>query len=222
MHAKKQQRVFFITPNNLAIWHLAIHLASICVPNEIALGYFTEDQLIDIYQKRGNKSRSNLDNVCKQTFEVACRLCELLKHVKMISKALLSLLILFVDVSQGIYYNDTPFLDHIKSDDVYFQSYYEPWYNQTIQFLQTLQASTKISQSCRNSLNRWLTGLDEKEAWAIKFLEATGKTVMVNLQGEMLTLALSVSVRALQETKLRMSTSTANTAPCPYKRRNRK
>ena len=102
--------------------------------------------------------------------------------MKMISKALLSLS-LILGVCQCFYYNDTPFLDHIRSGDVFFQNYYDPWYNQTFQFLQTLSVSDEISRPCKSSLKRWLVGLDGKEAWALKFLEATGKTMNGKLIG---------------------------------------
>lgn len=104
-----------------------------------------------------------------------------LKSVKMISKVLISLSL--VGLCSAIYYNDTPFLEQIRSGDVYFQRYYEPWHNESIAFLKSLSVAPEISQPCKGSLRRWLVGLADREEWAIKFLEATGKTLNGKLIG---------------------------------------
>lgn len=83
------------------------------------------------------------------------------------------------------FYDDAPYLASIN--DVHFrdylQSYYDPWFTQTIKFMSTLSGSRELSTQCKSSLNRWLTGLEEKEAWAIKLLESTGKTLNGKLVG---------------------------------------
>ena len=82
------------------------------------------------------------------------------------------------------YYFESTYLDHVRSGDVSsFESYYNPRHNQTFELLRTLSAAGEINPRCRNSLSRWLQGLEGKEAWALKFLEATGKTVNGRLIG---------------------------------------
>ena len=82
------------------------------------------------------------------------------------------------------YYFESAYLEHVKSGDaIAFQSYYNPWHNQTFDFLRTLSHADELSSRCRSSLNRWLQGLTAKESWALKFLESTGKTVNGRLIG---------------------------------------
>lgn len=84
------------------------------------------------------------------------------------------------------YYFENAYLEHVRSGDVFssfFEKYYNPWHNQTFEFLRTLSKSDELNPQCRSSLRRWLHGLEAKEAWALKFLEATGKTVNGRLIG---------------------------------------
>lgn len=87
--------------------------------------------------------------------------------------------------SSAYYYDDGPFMASINDVHLqsYLQTYYYPWFNQTIEFMRTLSGSSELGEQCRGSLKRWLAGLEEKEAWAIKLLEATGKTLNGKLIG---------------------------------------
>ena len=86
--------------------------------------------------------------------------------------------------AREFYYYDDAYLQHVQSGDaVHFQTYYNPWHNQTFDLLQTFLDSKEINLKCRKSLSRWLNGLKAKEAWALRFLEATGKTVSGRLIG---------------------------------------
>ena len=84
----------------------------------------------------------------------------------MFSKFLI-LLSLTVISTNCFYYNDTPYLEFIKSDQ-HFLHYYNPWFNQTVQLLEILSNSNQISRQCKISLRRWTTALKDNEAWAIK------------------------------------------------------
>ena len=84
----------------------------------------------------------------------------------MFSKFLI-LLSLSVIGTNCTYYNDTPYLELIKSDD-HFLHYYNPWFNQTVKFLEILSNSNQLSPQCKLSLRRWNIGIVDKEAWAIK------------------------------------------------------
>ena len=100
-----------------------------------------------------------------------------------ISLALLSLILGHTEASE-FYYLEDAYLDHVRSGDVSsFENYYNPRHNQTFELLRTLTEADEINPKCRNSLSRWLQGLEAKEAWALKFLEATGKTVNGRLIG---------------------------------------
>ena len=77
---------------------------------------------------------------------------------------LLSLTIIGTDC---FYYNDTPYLEFIKSDD-HFLHYYHPWFNKTVDFLKILSNFDQLTQQCKASLRRWTTALEDREAWAIK------------------------------------------------------
>ena len=88
--------------------------------------------------------------------------------------------------SQAIewYYFENAYLENVRSgDQANVQVYYNPWHNQTLKFLQTLSNADEVNPACRSSLRRWLHGLNVKETWALKFLEATGKTVNGKLIG---------------------------------------
>lgn len=82
-----------------------------------------------------------------------------------------------------LYYNDTPYLEYLKQDDVYFQSYYDPWHNESIRFLNSLSVSNELRPQCRASLRAWITGIVEKQPWALALLESTGKTIQGKLIG---------------------------------------
>lgn len=95
-------------------------------------------------------------------------------------------LLLVVSLAAGancLYYNDTPYLEYLKEDDVYFQSYHDPLHNQTVKFLGSLSVSNAIRPQCRQSLKRWMAGILEKEPWALALLESTGKTIQGKLIG---------------------------------------
>ena len=91
----------------------------------------------------------------------------------------------------NLYYNDTSYLESFshssKQGDLYFQTYYHPFFNQTISFLRQLSDSDALGQQCRASLKRWTQGIEAGELWAIKFLESTGLTVTGKLIGNVLT-----------------------------------
>ena len=71
----------------------------------------------------------------------------------------------------GLYYNDTPYLEYLKQDDAYFQSNYDPWHKQSVQFLNSLSVSNELRPACRASLKLWITGIQQKETWALMLLE---------------------------------------------------
>ena len=83
----------------------------------------------------------------------------------------------------GLYYNDTPYLEYLKQDDFYFQSYYHPRHNQSVQFLKSLSVLNEVRPACRTSLKRWITGIQQKDAWALALLESTGQTIQGKLIG---------------------------------------
>lgn len=99
---------------------------------------------------------------------------------------ILNFLFLFVLISgtNCFYFNDTPYLEQIKNNENgLFQTYYDPFYNQSIALIRTLSNSNELNQKCRNSLKRWSDAIEDKEAWALKFLDATGKTIDSKLLG---------------------------------------
>ena len=89
----------------------------------------------------------------------------------MFSKFLILLSLSVIGVN-CLYYNDTPYLELMKNDD-HFLHYYNPWFNQTVKFLEILSSSNQLNQQCKLSLKRWIIGIETREAWAIKckFLE---------------------------------------------------
>lgn len=87
------------------------------------------------------------------------------------------LFILLIFVTNGCYcffYNDTPVIESLKSGNIYFKNYYNPFLNQTTDFLRTLYKNNEINPGCKSSLKRWIDGIEQSEVWALKFLEATG------------------------------------------------
>lgn len=88
---------------------------------------------------------------------------------------LILILIGAVQISHCFYYNDTPFIDNMKSNNVHFRNYYHPLFNQTIDFIKLLSKNDEINLDCKVSLERWINGIQMNELWALKFLEATGK-----------------------------------------------
>ena len=82
-------------------------------------------------------------------------------------------LVIYIDC---FYYNDTTYLESLKNGNTYFQNYYDPLHSESISFLRTLSNSNELNQQCRASLRRWIVGLEDKEIWALKMMEATGKT----------------------------------------------
>lgn len=91
-------------------------------------------------------------------------------------------LVLAVNAEYNLYFNDTTYLESYS--DNYFQTYYHPFFNQTIGFLRNLSDSTALSPQCRGSLARWTQGIETGEAWAIKLLESTGRTIGGKLTGD--------------------------------------
>lgn len=106
-----------------------------------------------------------------------------MNFLAVIGLALFGLVVGHAKASEFYYFEDA-YLDHVRSGDVSsFENYYNPWGNQTFEFLRTLSTAGELNPRCRNSLGRWLQGLEGKEAWAMKFLEATGRTVNGRLIG---------------------------------------
>ena len=75
--------------------------------------------------------------------------------------------------SSGFYYNDTPFINSLRN--VHMRNYYLPFQNETLDLLKLLTRSAEINPKCQTSLKRWISGIEENELWALKFLEATGE-----------------------------------------------
>ena len=100
----------------------------------------------------------------------------------MIARLLIYVCLVVGIACNSYYYDDRPYLESIQNS--YFQNaYYNPWHNETIRFLRVLSVSNQLDRPCKSSLRRWLNGLEEKERWAVKFLESTGKTLNGRLVG---------------------------------------
>lgn len=94
----------------------------------------------------------------------------------MIKKEFVFLVFLFaINRSNGFFYNDTPIIESLKENNVHYKNYYNPFLNQTVDLLEIFSKNDGINSACKNSLKRWINGIEENEAWAFKFLEATGK-----------------------------------------------
>ena len=76
------------------------------------------------------------------------------------------ILILFNQVS-GFFYNDSITIGTIKTD-LNYRNYYNPFLNQSIDFLNYLSVNKDVNNLCKTSLKRWITGIQNNELWALK------------------------------------------------------
>lgn len=92
----------------------------------------------------------------------------------MIAKILLLIGFVGIGSAKDMMYDTRPHLNAIRSNIIAF-NYYNPFFNQSVQLLQTLSKSTKINSKCRVSLKRWIEGLEQKEKWSLKCMNQFNK-----------------------------------------------
>lgn len=73
------------------------------------------------------------------------------------------------------YYNDPALITNLRNDRHLLDYYNRNLFNKTLGFLRQLSNDNQVNATCRDSVKRWLTGIEKTEPWALKFLEATGK-----------------------------------------------
>lgn len=69
--------------------------------------------------------------------------------------------------SSTIFYDDSYHLSYL-TNDAFALNYYHPFYNQTIDFVKLLIQTKSINQQCRSSLKRLITGIEDRDQWALK------------------------------------------------------
>lgn len=82
------------------------------------------------------------------------------------SKLVLTLCLLTISVINCVYYNHTTHLTSMNN--LYLKHYYNPIYNQTIDFIRYLSETKELNSECRSSLKKLIHGVSLNEFWALK------------------------------------------------------